>query len=116
MPERAGREGQPLPTAGEADVLQDLARTLPVELATRRDLGVRRYGRSLQTWNGRDVGRDLQDELLDALAYARQGQLEREDLERALLVLARFARGDKCGGEKVASALDLAERVEKLHA
>lgn len=85
LPERAGREGdQPLPTPGKRDVLAELAAVMPPALAARRAIGIRRYGTPLQTWNGRDVHQDLDDELLDALAYARQAKLERRDLERDL--------------------------------
>jgi hypothetical protein len=45
-------------------------------LAIRRDLGLARYGQPLQAHNGRDAVRDLTEECLDAMAYARQVKVE----------------------------------------
>lgn len=81
-PERAAREGdQQLPTEGRGDVILSLVRSVPAQLLERRATGVRRYGRPLETWNGRDAHRDLREELLDALAYSEQAAQERADLE-----------------------------------
>jgi len=38
----------------------------------RKDLGTKRYGTALQPFNGRDVRRDANEELLDTAAYMRQ--------------------------------------------
>lgn len=92
VPERAGREGdQPLPTPGHKSVFAEVHRRID-EFATtaharvdgREAIGVRRYGISLQTHNGRDAGRDLEEELLDALAYATQARLERQEQDQRL--------------------------------
>lgn len=86
MPERAGREGdQPLPTLGGESVFTEVRRRLNEREAT----GIRRYGRSLETFNGRSACRDLQEELLDGLAYATQVEMEHRAVVEALLVLAR---------------------------
>lgn len=53
-----------------------VARSLCDALAARADLGIARYGTPLQTHNGRDAIRDLREELLDAIMYATQAQLE----------------------------------------
>ena len=45
-------------------------------LESRRAIGIERYGRELETHNGRDVIRDLVEELADAYAYATQAALE----------------------------------------
>lgn len=59
-----------------------------VDLLRERDeLGRNEYGESLTTWNGRPVHRDLIEELADALQYAVQARLEREDLEHELRAL-----------------------------
>lgn len=71
-------------------------------LAERRQVGLDRYGSLLQAHNGRDVLRDLLEECLDAVAYARQAQVEGAtfggiDLETRLLDCAAtvlLARGD----------------------
>ena len=53
-----------------------IARRLCDALTARADLGVARYGTPLLTHNGRDAIRDLREELLDAIMYATQAQLE----------------------------------------
>lgn len=63
---------QPLPTEGQESV-QD---ALIAEIEARKALGVSRYGRALQTFNGRDALRDLLDELLDGATYAMQVRME----------------------------------------
>src|SRR5690242_17358412 len=94
IPERAGREGdQPLPTPGAESVLASLEvrvpllersgavapgtaeNVLPRERA-RIAIGVRRYGRELETFNGRDAHEDLVCELLDGVNYAEQARLQ----------------------------------------
>jgi len=42
------------------------------DLAARKQLGLDRYGNLLQAHNGRDVLRDLSEELLDAIVYCKQ--------------------------------------------
>lgn len=49
---------------------------LAAELAKRRDLGLARYGQPLQAHNRRDPIRDLLEECLDGMAYARQALIE----------------------------------------
>ncbi|MFE0490152.1 hypothetical protein [Streptomyces griseoaurantiacus] len=75
---------QPLPAEGQENV-QD---ALIAHIRQRKALGVQRYGRPLQTFNGRDAVRDLLEELLDGATYAMQVQLEiaaRQDrVDRAL--------------------------------
>jgi hypothetical protein len=74
------REGdQPLPTPNEGPCVQDMVVT---DIDARKALGVRRYGTVLQPFNGRDVLRDIYEELLDAAIYLRQLLYEREHLPR----------------------------------
>lgn len=66
---------QPAPTPGTGDVWQEIIDGEPLAVLrelyeARRALGVERYGTPLQRDNGRDTARDLEEELLDALAYA----------------------------------------------
>lgn len=42
----------------------------------RREIGIERYGTPLQPFNGRDVRRDLFEELLDAYVYSLQAAVE----------------------------------------
>ena len=66
---------QPAPLPGTGDVWQEVIDGEPLAVlrelyGARRALGVARYGTPLQRGNGRDTARDLEEELLDALAYA----------------------------------------------
>ena len=86
-PERADRPGdQPLPTPGSQSVFAEVRRRLDEREAT----GVRRYGRSLETFNGRDAALDLEEELFDGLAYVTQLRLEHAAVVDALVTLARW--------------------------
>ena len=64
---------QPLPTTGK----QSVTRLLMSLLAEREKRGIETYGKSLETFNGRDAPRDLVEELIDACQYALQWQTER---------------------------------------
>lgn len=59
---------QPLPQPGAVDVQLYLIKAL----AARRDHGIRKYGRPLESNNGRVALLDLWEELLDALSYLTQ--------------------------------------------
>lgn len=110
LPERAGREGdQALPEVGAQSVFAVVRQRLD----EREALGVKRYGRSLETFNGRNAFRDLQDELLDGLNYATQAEMETRAIVHALLVLARAARGGSPSLEERDAALALAEKLEE---
>lgn len=87
---------EPLPTAGAQDVFpqiyEDLRKeakgdkstviiagvavplvdVLIQELEERRQIGIKKYGRPLQTFNGRDALKDAYQEALDLIAYLRQ--------------------------------------------
>jgi hypothetical protein len=82
-PERAGREGdQALPQASarSADVFEDVIAVL----RSRQSIGVRRYGLSLHTFNGRDAARDEVEEFIDGFIYRHQQRMERAALEAEL--------------------------------
>lgn len=111
VPERAGREGdQALPTAGEGDVIRELI----ARLEARRALGKKRYGTPLQRFNGRNVFRDISDEMLDAAAYCEQAAGEVEAMAQALRALAAHVRGDKAAPATLDAALALAAKLEAL--
>jgi hypothetical protein len=71
---------QPNPTAGREDVFAALHRWLD----EREAKGLATYGKPLMTFNGRDVQRDLREELLDALVYEQKRQMERAALVELL--------------------------------
>ncbi len=109
-PERAGREGdQALPVEGSGDIIGALI----AQLEQRRAIGLRRYGRPLQAFNGRDVHRDHLDELLDAAAYAEQVRLEYRALWEAVRALGRKARGEQVSPDGFAAAMLLAIRIDE---
>lgn len=109
-PERAGRKGdQPLPVAGLGE---DILAELVERLQERQAVGLRRYGRPLRAFNGRDAARDLEDELLDGAAYARQVSRELAALELAVVALGRRVAGRDAEFGSVEAALEVAEAVE----
>ena len=81
--------GQPLPitTKKSVDVAVEVAADLKKaglsdiaeDVEARIAIGERKYGKRLQSFNGRDALKDLYDELLDALNYSKQLQLEDKD-------------------------------------
>lgn len=66
---------QPLPTPGQQSVQDALIRAVQ----ERRDYGIRKYGRPLETHNGRDALTDAWEEALDLVTYLTQMRLERGD-------------------------------------
>ena len=58
------------------------------DLEQRAVVGLQRYGTKLQPHNGRDALRDLYEELLDAMAYTRQAQIEATDADADGSVIA----------------------------
>ena len=91
--ERADYGEQPNPTDGQANVTPVLRTLLIDMLDARAAAGLERYGKPLQTHNGRDAERDLLEELIDAAQYAVQSRMEREDMhaeiEQLQALLAR---------------------------
>lgn len=74
-PERWDREGdQPLPIAGQQNVSEAVKRDLDERIA----LGIKRYGKPLQTFNGRDALLDAYQEALDLVHYLKQAIMERD--------------------------------------
>ena len=72
---------QPAPLNEGEDVIAGLARWMltqgeNIDIATlllqRRQFGVEKYGQPLMSNDGRDSLKDLEDEILDALAYSHK--------------------------------------------
>ena|SRR6266568_4324052 len=80
----------PVTTPESRDVLSDLifvlrfdgqrllSLSLADQLRERVGLGVRKYGKPLQTNNGRDVLLDIRQELLDGIMYSHQAIMQGE--------------------------------------
>lgn len=66
---------QPLPKPGKLPVQQILIHAIE----ERREHGIRKYGRALETDNGRDALKDAWEESMDLLLYLTQMRLERGD-------------------------------------
>jgi hypothetical protein len=77
-------DSQPLPTEGKRDVFPEMRAAFLKMYEERMALGIQRYGRTLQTHNGRNVGVDVLEELFDAFAYAMQFVMEHSDLGRQM--------------------------------
>jgi hypothetical protein len=67
-------EDQPLPEPGQANVQDALIEAI----RKRQELGIRRYGRPLETHNGRDALRDAWEEAVDLASYLTQALMERD--------------------------------------
>lgn len=87
------RDGdQPLPAEGREnvqDVVIESLEGLIEQHRERRDLGAKRYGRPLQTFNGRDAVRDAFEEAVDLSVYLMQIDLEMKALKRERDYLAQ---------------------------
>lgn len=69
-------DDQALPIVNERPFVQD---AVIADMQKRRDLGVERYGTSLQPFNGRDALRDAYEEALDLAFYLKQALIERDE-------------------------------------
>lgn len=67
---------QPLPQPGRIPVQEVMIRAIE----ERRAYGKRKYGRALETHNGRDALKDAWEEALDLFTYLTQVRLERGDV------------------------------------
>lgn len=70
---------QPPPKPGRESVTDFLIENIK----KRREFGIKKYGCSLQTWNGRDPYADAIEEELDRMQYLTQARMERRSLIEA---------------------------------
>lgn len=56
-------------------------------IVQQREKGIKKYHKPLPMWNTRGVGRDLAEELTDALHYAVQFKMQIQELGSQYLVL-----------------------------
>ncbi|PPS89536.1 hypothetical protein [Streptomyces sp. MH60] len=84
---------QPLPAEGQENV-QDKLIDLIKE---RRDLGVQRYGRPLQTFNGRNAVRDALEEALDLSTYLMQVEMEKKATQACIREALHLHRANEIG-------------------
>lgn len=102
-------EDQQLPVEGRGPLMHDLLvadlrsffpeftglDAMCADVKARQQLGISRYGKPLQAFNGRDCLQDAYEELLDFLVYALQTLQETEpgDHVRRGWVKAAYERG-----------------------
>jgi len=67
----AARQLAPIPSSG------DITELVIADLKARRELGIAKYGTTLQAYNGRDALLDAYQEVLDLAQYLRQAIEER---------------------------------------
>lgn len=67
---------QRLPKLGRLPVQEIMIQAI----GERREYGIRKYGRPLETHNGRDALKDAWEEALDLFTYLTQVRLERGDV------------------------------------
>jgi len=75
---------QPHPSVGRTSVTDALREHFNKMLDERQKIGIARYGRSLETHNGRNAARDADEEMIDALQYQMQLRLEHDDALKLL--------------------------------
>jgi hypothetical protein len=116
---------QQLPTAGKTSVTDSLIGWLSARpeterlvalLRERQKKGIETYGRSLETFNGRDVHRDLREELVDALQYEEQRRLEHAALLSRLRVALAALRAAEDVHQLVGAGPEHEELVHEAHA
>lgn len=71
---------QPSPQPGRADVSPVARQRFLETFDAQEQAGVKTYGVTLQTHNGRDFGRDAWEELVDLGKYITGLEMERDDL------------------------------------
>lgn len=76
----AGRVGKGRETAS---MKQDVTPLLIADLEARAAVGLKKYGRPLQTHNGRNALLDAYEEALDMALYLKQALMEQEETDGA---------------------------------
>lgn len=100
---------QPLPLVNETtDIQQAVIR----DIEERREVGKQRYGTALQGFNGRSVVRDLYEELLDGVMYAKQ--MRKEQLVREYSVVNHIWDAMLEGGSAGEPELAICEGISRL--
>lgn len=69
---------QPMPHPGRESVFAAVYE----DLREREQQGIRTYGTTLQTFNGRDALWDAYEEALDLVLYLRQAIMERDAMKK----------------------------------
>ncbi|MGW9067852.1 hypothetical protein ACWGQT_00170 [Streptomyces yangpuensis] len=84
---------QPLPHEGGEPVQERLIGMIK----ERRTLGIQRYGRPLETFNGRNAVQDALDEALDLATYLTQVRMEQEARQKGVAQALSLHTADASG-------------------
>lgn len=117
MSEERAPYGEPMPTAGVADVAP-VADALIADVTKRQDAkGLERYGQPLRTWDGRDAWEhDVLPEYVDLGRYLAKAKMQYDDVmaeNRRLRGQVAVLEGQENNG-KEAELERLLERVRVL--
>ncbi len=93
---------QPLPvTSNKSQAVTPAARDMYIETITAQEQkGIAKYGKSLETHNGRDAGKDAWDEMIDLSQYLTQLRMEHADALTTLAAVKdviRLRMSGNCG-------------------
>jgi hypothetical protein len=66
-----------------------------MDIKLREGVGIKKYGQTLETFNGRSALRDLYEELLDASQYIKQKMMEEEKIYEHLNGIIAFMEKTK---------------------
>lgn len=85
---------QPMPkwSAASKTVAPVVDVALGATIDAQRRKGVARYGTALHTFNGRPPHKDLLPELVDAVHYSVQAEMERQEIVRRARGMAKALR------------------------
>lgn len=92
---RDGDQPLPIPNSG-----RDVMALMAADVMRRRELGITRYGTTLQAFNGRNALQDLYEELLDAAVYVRQLMEEADTCECCRGTISDDGTCGDCGCSK----------------
>lgn len=82
------------------DISADVTSKVVEFIESRQAIGIKRYGQTLMTFDGRDHLLDLQQELGDALQYVVAFRMEYAELRLAIQDLMRTSREVICASPK----------------
>jgi hypothetical protein len=102
--------GQPLPKPGQAPVTSEAILSLTETIVGQSAKGQQKYGRELETFNGRDAGQDALEELADLAVYLTQMRLERAEVDRQLAMLHKDLAEAVTNQGRLQARLAIAER------
>lgn len=102
---------QQLPKDGQEDVFIPLSNQFGENWGTQLNKGITKYGRTLQTFNGRNAGQDAFEEWFDLGAYLMQLKMEHQRFKELLVECQAYLLGYK---DTLESPSDLPELLKQI--